>query len=454
MKFPVIDEIATRKVVSIPEAATLGEAVDRMVSADKRDIIVEGTHGGFGILTVNDVIRLRANHTDLATPLSEIHYHGIPQAVSGTNLLDVFQYFAGEEGYLCITDDGGHLTGILSYTDIITSIDPQVMIERQRVGDILLKNVIKHAPLETPLGEVFALLSNVSDAVVLCDDGKPRGVLTTKDAIRLIRGHVDFEAPAGRFMSSPLETVDHDITVKEAIDYIRDRKFKRIVVKGGDERLVGIIHQRELIDIAYSKWSEMLRDQADELRDMVSVLERRAVSLEKLAVTDRLTGAYNRGKFERALRDEISRCFRYDACPFCIALMDLDHFKRVNDRFGHLAGDEVLKGFSALVKSRIRDIDLFARWGGEEFILLLPGTDLDGAELLTDRLREAVAEYEFPEVGQVTVSIGVAEHQHEEQADPLMNRADVALYRAKEQGRNRVESSRVDKRPETTAKSE
>lgn len=440
MKFPNIDEIATRKVVSIAESATLRAAIDMMAAADKRDVIIEGGHGGFGILTVNDVIRLRTGEAELDTPLSEIHYRSVPQASQGTNLLDVFQYFAGEEGYLCVTNPAGQLCGILSYTDIITSIDPQVMIERQRVGDILLKNVIKHAPVESTLGEVFALLSSVSDAVILCENGeRPAGVLTTKDAIRLIRGHVDFGTPAREHMSSPLETVNHDITVREAIDYIRDRKFKRIVVRNGDGKLLGMIHQRELVDIAYSKWSEMLREQADELRELVGVLERRATNLEKLAHTDRLTGAFNRGKFERALSDEISRCFRYDACPFSIAIMDLDHFKAVNDRFGHLVGDEVLKDFTSVVKGRIRDVDILARWGGEEFVLLLPGTDLAGAELLTGRLREAVAEHKFPGAGQVTVSIGVAQHQHEEQADPLMSRADVALYRAKSAGRNRVE---------------
>ncbi|GAB6040408.1 diguanylate cyclase [Endothiovibrio diazotrophicus] len=440
MKFPNIDEIATREVVSIEERASLGEAIERMVGADKRDVIVIGERGGFGILTVNDVIRLRTERADLTTPLTEIHFPSVPQAARGTNLLDVFQYFAGEEGYLCVTDEGGRLTGILSYTDIIASIDPQALIERQRVGDILLRNAIKHAPLTATIGEVFGLLSSVGDAVVLCDgEERPYGILTTKDAIRLIRGQIDFAAPARDHVTTPLETVTRDITVREAIDYIREHRFKRIVVRDEEGRLLGMIHQRELIDIAYSKWSEMLRDQADELRTLVGVLERRASNLEKLAHTDRLTGAFNRGKFERALAEEISRCQRYATSPFSVAIMDLDHFKAVNDRHGHLTGDEVLKEFTAIIKGHIRDVDLFARWGGEEFTLLLPGTDRAGAELLTNRLCDAVAGHHFPGAGQVTVSIGVAEHRPEEQPEPLLHRADIALYRAKSEGRNRVE---------------
>jgi diguanylate cyclase (GGDEF)-like protein len=157
------------------------------------------------------------------------------------------------------------------------------------------------------------------------------------------------------------------------------------------------------------------------------------------AVTDELTGLVNRRRFLEALDAEIARADRLGA-PLSLLYADLDDFKRVNDCCGHPAGDEVLRTFAELLRSHLRGIDTAARMGGEEFAVLLPGTELDGAVGVAERIREQLAEQELmrEEIGSgLTTSIGVVQHESGS-SDDLIRRADAALYSAKEQGKNRV----------------
>lgn len=159
--------------------------------------------------------------------------------------------------------------------------------------------------------------------------------------------------------------------------------------------------------------------------------------IEQISITDPLTGIYNRLKLDEELKHEHTRYKRYGQ-EFAVILCDIDHFKRINDTYGHLRGDAVLKAFSSLNKVHLRDSDVLGRWGGEEFLIIAPGTDLIGGVDLAEKLRHAIASYDFIEVGRVTASFGVAAMQQSEELDSLLKRMDDALYQAKEQGRNQV----------------
>jgi len=165
--------------------------------------------------------------------------------------------------------------------------------------------------------------------------------------------------------------------------------------------------------------------------------------IEELAELDELTGSFNRRCIMRMLDDEIARANRSKA-PCSIALIDLDWFKRVNDHYGHPTGDEVLRTFAITVFANIRDIDKFGRYGGEEFLLVLPDTPDDEAVRTLDRLREIIADLDWSAFSpgmQVTISAGVAMLKPDETADTFLARADRALYAAKAQGRNRISSA-------------
>ncbi len=160
--------------------------------------------------------------------------------------------------------------------------------------------------------------------------------------------------------------------------------------------------------------------------------------LEHLSSTDKLTSIFNRHYFLTQAEKEFERGKRYGN-PISLLMFDIDHFKGINDQFGHDTGDEVLKGLAELIGSQIRKQDLFARWGGEEFLILMPETDLAGAMIAAEKLRALVEKSTVCKRRQVTVSIGVAEKGSlEENTDQLIIRADAALYKAKHEGRNRV----------------
>ncbi|MBC7665197.1 MAG: GGDEF domain-containing protein [Caulobacter sp.] len=171
-------------------------------------------------------------------------------------------------------------------------------------------------------------------------------------------------------------------------------------------------------------------------------LERSLARIQELASHDELTGAFNRRHFMELLNDERERSHRTQQ-PYSVALFDLDHFKTINDRFGHAAGDAVLRDFCTLVQAHMRVTDRFARWGGEEFVLLMPvTTPVESASLAVERIRSAVASHDWsstsalPSDVRVTVSAGVATCVSAESAEALIARADVALYEAKDAGRN------------------
>ena len=165
--------------------------------------------------------------------------------------------------------------------------------------------------------------------------------------------------------------------------------------------------------------------------------------IEELAELDELTGSFNRRCIMRMLDDEIARAHR-SKTPCSIALIDLDWFKRVNDAYGHPTGDEVLRTFAITVFANIRNIDRFGRYGGEEFLLVLPDTPDEGGARILDRLRAIVADLDWSAFSpgmRVTISAGVATLAAGETADSFLARADRALYAAKAQGRNRIASA-------------
>lgn len=160
--------------------------------------------------------------------------------------------------------------------------------------------------------------------------------------------------------------------------------------------------------------------------------------LLRLSETDDLTGIFNRKKFENELRTELDIYHRYQN-PSTLVIMDIDHFKRVNDEYGHPVGDELLKEVTALIQDQIRNTDVFARWGGEEFILLLRYALWDQAVDIAQRLRQRIAQQEFCDGLHITCSFGVSQMQPGDSVASLVQRTDELLYQAKERGRNRVE---------------
>ncbi len=163
--------------------------------------------------------------------------------------------------------------------------------------------------------------------------------------------------------------------------------------------------------------------------------------LEQIAIRDKLTGLYNRRKLDESFVAEVSRAERYGRSLSAI-MIDIDHFKAVNDAHGHSVGDAVLAETASRLHATLRTSDILGRWGGEEFLIICPETSLETAGQLAERLRLDYEDLDFPVAGRLTASFGVVAHRPGHLANDILLRADKALYRAKNEGRNRIEQEK------------
>ncbi len=187
----------------------------------------------------------------------------------------------------------------------------------------------------------------------------------------------------------------------------------------------------------YSRDTLELRVMSHLVNTTARELEAANQALERLANTDALTGIYNRHRAQRLLEQEYRRAQRYGR-PLSLIMLDIDNFKAVNDSLGHQQGDKALKALARSIQPLIRDTDYFARWGGEEFLIICPETDLEGTHELAERLRARVAARPLLPGRSLTISVGVTSYRQEDTLDELLSRVDRALYHSKQQGKNRV----------------
>ncbi len=216
----------------------------------------------------------------------------------------------------------------------------------------------------------------------------------------------------------------------------------RIIVAGEVRWITAESIPRDLPD-GSTVWEGVLIDVTEQVlakqaaQQARQALQEANAELQRLATTDRLTGVWNRTHLEETLVAELGRAERYQQ-PVSLLMIDVDHFKAINDTHGHLVGDEVLIELTRRLGGHLRSVDVLARWGGEEFMVLLPNCTATEAQRVAEKLRLLVADQPFPTAGRVTASFGLAQLQPPEPLDKWLQRTDEALYAAKKGGRDRV----------------
>jgi len=444
LKKSTAKDIAQKQVIKIDEEASINSAVDLMYKENHRDVIVvsKNENHRFGVLTASDLIRLRVSQVDFALPIKTIKYDKIFSIGEDTPIEEILEEVNHEVECLCITNKGGDLTGVVFYADIISSIDPKTLLEKRVISEIILNQHVKKAQITDPTIDVISLMDHhLNDSVLLYDNDKPTGIITTKDIVKLFGEGNNLHLSIAKYMSSPVETIPFNTSIKKALEFIQVKNFKRLIVEDRKGEVIGQITQGELISRVYSRWTDMIRHNDSQLKQVNKELQMRATKYEELSSVDYLTGIYNRAKFEFELQKEINRVQRYNSESFSIVFFDVDHFKKVNDQYGHSVGDMVLQEICLHIQKQMRITDVFARWGGEEFVIILPETSIQSAYTVAEKLRVSVHELDFTGVGNVSCSFGVAQFEGGDTFHSLILRADQATYLAKANGRNRVEIS-------------
>ena len=326
---------------------------------------------------------------------------------------------------LCVDDDSTVLNALRSM--LANHFGPELQVEFAESGEEALEI---EADLRAQGSELGLVISDFmmpglrgDELLVQLHERSPNTVkilLTGQSDMSGVKRAIN-DANLYRFLEKPFLNEDIVLTVRAAI-----RAYWQ---------------ERDLI-----RQNEELRRMNAELEDIVAARTEELVEknrlLEVLSITDKLTGLYNRRKLDELLDDELVRARRYKV-DVSIIMLDIDHFKRVNDTYGHAVGDDVLIALARLLRENTRDADALGRLGGEEFVVVCRHSDAGACMMMAGHLRESIAAHHFPAVGQVTASLGIASCRADDTAATLLARADAALYRAKAKGRNRVELEHV-----------
>ena len=436
MKFPTIGDIATLSVTSIPDTATLQEAIDRMVDCEHRNIVV--THGdSFSVLNVLDIVTFQNRQYDLSTKLSELHLPKVFTIDKHKNILETLDMIT-QSNFICVLNTDKTLYGLVAHSDIVENIDPATLMESYRLKDFFKigRDVQTATQDEITLNVLNKMAqSNIDNVVIIDDDMKPIGIITTKDVMKLMKSNANLMLPVQYYMISPVDTVENSCTIKKALEFIQEKHYQRVVVVDEEALFIGIVKQSELIALTYSNWASMMQEYQEELSEINTLLKNKNRKFEHLASTDSLTGLYNRYKFTELFVSSYATMTQREACMSLI-MLDIDLFKQVNDTYGHDVGDKVLVQVSHAILRTLRNVDIVARWGGEEFVMLLPTANLENAKFLAEKIRKEIEDLHIDIAGSITVSLGVTEIKMGDTLENALKRADDALYLAKKSGRN------------------
>ncbi|OHE06830.1 MAG: diguanylate cyclase, partial [Sulfurimonas sp. RIFOXYB2_FULL_37_5] len=438
MKFPSIGEIATTSVVSIDIDRTIAEAMKMMFNNEHRNLIVrEGNN--FRILRVGDILNIKIQNIDLQKSLRELDLAVVKTAHKDKNILQIVDYLNCEIEYICVVNDDGSFYGLVAHADIASSIDPDTLMDNFCLQDFLkLSRRAKWVNKNTKTMDLLQeMIKNDFESVIVIENFKPIGIFTTKDVVRVMKHNEDLELNIGSYMSSPVDTISKDCSMKDALEFLKLKRYKRVVVVDEDGKMSGIITQKELISLSYSRWAMLIKEHHEELSQLNASLLYKNKKYEVMASTDALTGLYNRHKFSE-LYNSSYLTMEQRGNVMSLMILDIDYFKKINDTFGHGIGDGVLIQISHALLKNLRNIDIICRWGGEEFVVLLPAVDLNQATFLAEKLRESIEIFEIDMVGRVTASFGVTQVNRGDALEAVVERADKALYEAKASGRNCV----------------
>jgi diguanylate cyclase (GGDEF)-like protein len=291
---------------------------------------------------------------------------------------------------------------------------------------------IRHDASESLLSVIQTISEKHYSCALICEYDKPIGIITERDIVRLFANHGLKEGvTAGDVMSRDPVCVNGGTTILEALDLCESRNLRHLPVIDNNYRLIGVVTQTDLVKahVANYQKSDSLKDQNRKLHI--------------LSIEDPLTGLPNRRAMEIDIKHAAAVSKRQSQ-PYSIALIDIDYFKRYNDSYGHQAGDEALIFIADRLRKNLRSSDKIFRYGGEEFVFLMPMTPLAGAQIATQRICDTIAHEKYPhetsDLGFLSVSIGFAS-SFSSNWELVVEQADLALYDAKAEGRNRIFSA-------------
>ena len=265
MHFPLLRDIATTNVVSIGIDNSASQAIKKILQNQHRNIVVID-NDRFYIMTALDILQVHSQYQNVEISLRDLDLTRIPTLHKEKNILETLSFIQNSIEYICIIDEQNKLYGLVTHTDIISHIDPNTLMDNFRLRDFLkMGRRMKWVSKEESTADILDKMAKSKfDNVMVVENNKAIGILTTKDIIELVYKKSDLNLSVDHYMSSPVETVKNDASVKEALAFIKEKHFKRLIVVNGDGELSGVISQKELISLTYSKWALLMKEYQEE----------------------------------------------------------------------------------------------------------------------------------------------------------------------------------------------
>lgn len=422
MRLQPVHTALSGETPSVDANVSISEAAGRMYATGQDAVIVYDSSGTPGILTERDVVRYigeRQGHAAawrMATrPITTVAHDA--SLFHARNLMLEHRF-----RHLGVVDANGALQNLIGFTAILETI------EHGYIEELEVALAERDAALQASEERYRALVELSPDAIAVHRD---HCILFINPAGAHLLGADDPQQVVGRYFDEfihPYSAEDQSALAGLQHDNVSLPR---------EERLTRLDGRR--IDVELTARSIRYNDEPAWQVIMRNITRRKDLEneLRRLATTDQLTGVHNRQHFESHLEQAVGESMRYGR-PLALLMLDLDHFKRVNDAHGHDEGDVILQRVADRLNQSLRDTDILARWGGEEFMVLAPEVEAEGAKRLADKLRSCVQEVPVKGDGVITTSVGVAEHRADEDRQLLLKRVDNALYAAKSAGRDRI----------------
>ena len=424
--YPAVSSISASTVIRATLEMSVREASRCMQEYDVTALLIEANNERY-IFSAEDLLQYVRDGGDILNPIALAPIKTlicIPEYIPIVSVIEIIE--KQQVKYIGVSDLQNNIVKILSDLDILYAIDPHVLFERKHVDDLLTNSSVTTFTADWVLEDVLCHLKNLQDAIIIVEKGVPVGIMTGKDLCRIISAGQATDQPLSFYMTSPVITTEMSTSIHEAIAQLKTNNVNRVVIVDRNRQFVKVISRSELVGFAYGVWMTLVKKQANELREMVGMLEAKAIGFEKAAIMDPMTGLGNRKLLHNKVSEEIKLIRRYHSAPFSLALIEIDFFKKNLEIWGHRLCDEILKAVTATLSESIRTTDNLIRWDGDAFAILLPNTTVMGAGEFAYRVRSTITEAPVVDDIKLTISMGMAQFSPDEKDSEFFERTGQA----------------------------
>ncbi len=283
MQFPTLQTLATTQVISLNEQSSLAEALSLMNKHTIRSLLVNSSQG-YRLLQTKDLMAFHLQGVNFDVPLAQVLLPRALQLPPEADVQEAIKFISLHQAeQVCLVDADDQLCGIVTYTDLVQNLDPDALAESQRLGDLLRGMQLLQVNKEMPINLVLSLMQQqgVSTALI-SEDRVPLGVLTLSDVMRLLDANYDLFCRVDKVMSSPVSTLPEHFSVRQAINNMREKGFKRLIVVNNAKQVVGLISQQDLLNLYYSQWFGLVKQQQQDLLEKNQCLEQKSQAFTQL----------------------------------------------------------------------------------------------------------------------------------------------------------------------------